>query len=242
MTGKHVGRMPGGVRAGLVWAAVLLAVVAAAGNFGHVLKFATSPDHGRATPTMGVIVALLPDVWLVLSLVKLRYDRRSAAAWVGLGLSVGFVGWATVRMTVGLDGRIVGLTPLAAACGAALLLELSGTSREAVTVAVPESSTGGVIPPVIPPDVSTVTSTVTGPVVEGVTGPVITPVSDAPTTRDVIAAAIARDGCTVAALVQVTGKSRSTVVDHLERLERDKEAVKGKDGLWRARGLKAVAR
>ena len=78
------GKMPVRVRRGLFWAAVALAVVAAAGNFGHVYDFATDPGHGATGQRMGGVVALLPDVLLILCLVKLRYDLWSVQAWFGL--------------------------------------------------------------------------------------------------------------------------------------------------------------
>jgi type IV secretory pathway VirB10-like protein len=80
--------MPDEVRRKLVAAVVVLGVTAALANIGHVYDLAR---HGKQPEALAVFIALTPDILLPLALVKLKYDRRSFWAWVGLLSSITFV-------------------------------------------------------------------------------------------------------------------------------------------------------
>ena len=75
--------MPESVRKAIFAAVVVLAITAAIGNLGHVFDFAHDQDHGGQTKEQAAVASLLPDILLLLSVVKLRYDRRSVWAWSG---------------------------------------------------------------------------------------------------------------------------------------------------------------
>lgn len=170
--------MPDGVRRSLMGAAVLVGVTAAGGNFGHVFDFAR---YGRQGEHMAGIDAALPDVLLVLCLVKLKYDRRSIWAWVGLIAAIGFIVVAGLVTAAGVladtapapVARAVALWPLACAIIAAGLLEArpqkksraeSHTTRVAASSPRSNSNPGSVAaskPPAATP--RTTAGTVAGP-------------------------------------------------------------------------------
>lgn len=121
--------MPAAVRTTLFGAAVLLGVIAAGGNLGHVFDAVRHAGQGKQ---MSVVISLMPDVLMVLCIFKLRYDPRSPWAWAGLFASVGFIIWASVvtsksGLGVGTAGtetrRAVALSPLVVAVIAAGLIE-----------------------------------------------------------------------------------------------------------------------
>jgi hypothetical protein len=93
--------------------AVLLVAVAAVGNIGHTYDHATR--LGQVT-AMAWVIAILPDILLVLSVLRLVTDRRNLWGWAGVASSAGFVAWASIA-TAGRDhgAWIVACAPLVAA-------------------------------------------------------------------------------------------------------------------------------
>ena len=216
MTGKHTAGMPAGVRRALVWAAITLAVVAAAGNFGHVFDFA---DLAQG-PRQSVVVALLPDVALILCVVKLRYQRRSVPAWLGLVTSILFVGVAVWHQADDWVGRLTGLWPLWVACLAAMMIELEKPAREAAGAPAVEGAADPVAQ-VVPEAVAQVAAQpVPEPAVEGSREVAPKPArKPAGETRAAIARILADGPRTVADLQeQGIDISAQSIREHLGRL------------------------
>lgn len=78
--------------------AVTLVVVAAAGNVGHTYDHARA--HGQA-PIMSGIVSVLPDLLIILCIIRLQMNHRNVWAWVGVAGSTAFVEWASVATSTG---------------------------------------------------------------------------------------------------------------------------------------------
>jgi hypothetical protein len=121
--------MPSEVRTLLFGAAVLLGITAAGGNIGHVFDAVRHAGQGER---MAGVIALMPDVLLLLCIFKLRYEHRSRLGWLGLAYSLAFIIWAsTVTASAHLGvgtaepptRRAVGLSPLGFAIIAAGLIE-----------------------------------------------------------------------------------------------------------------------
>jgi hypothetical protein len=130
--------MPASVRKTLMGAAVALGIFAAGGNVGHAFDAVRYAGQG---PKMAIAIALMPDVLLVLSVFKWRYNRRSVMAYVGLMCSVGFLVWASLvsarsHLEPGAADpatrRAVSLSPLIGAIVAAGLIESSPAAALAV--------------------------------------------------------------------------------------------------------------
>lgn len=102
--------------------AVTLVIVAAAGNVGHTYDLAT--NLGQAW-LMAAIIALLPDILLVLSIVRLQLHPQNAWAWIGVAGSTAFVAWASVASAAGHPlGWIPASAPLFAAIVATGMLHM----------------------------------------------------------------------------------------------------------------------
>jgi hypothetical protein len=107
--------------------AVTLVVVAAAGNVGHTYDLATR--LGQAW-LMAAIIALLPDILLVLSIIRLQLDPRNIWAWLGVAGSTAFVAWASVASANGHPyGWIPASAPLFAAIVATGMLHMPRTTH-----------------------------------------------------------------------------------------------------------------
>lgn len=103
--------IPPGARRSLIAGAVVLVVIAAAVNIAHTRQNAI--DQGQDV-TSATVIGFLPDIGLVLSVTRLRYDRRSPWAWVGVAMSVGWVAWSSLAA---IDGRVtLGKVLMALAC------------------------------------------------------------------------------------------------------------------------------
>ncbi len=87
--------------------AAVVSVTVAVGNIGHVYEAAR---HARQGERMATVYAVLPDVLLVLCLLKLKYDGRSVWAWAGLAASIGFIGWAGLITSTGVHPDTAGDT------------------------------------------------------------------------------------------------------------------------------------
>ena len=104
--------VPPKVRRFLVGGAVLLILIAAAVNIAHTRQNAT--DNGQ-DQLSSLVIGFLPDIGLVLSVVRLRYFRRCPWAWTGIAASVAMVAWSSLAVTDGhgLGGKIMALVCLA---------------------------------------------------------------------------------------------------------------------------------
>lgn len=123
--------IPQRTRNGLKAGAVLLVTIAAISNIGHTRMHADRHMPGDGGPWPWV-VAFLPDIGLVLSILRLKYDRSSVWGWGGVVLSGGFVSWAAISTGRQYpSGWIVSLAAVAfAILATGLMHDPSGETRE----------------------------------------------------------------------------------------------------------------
>jgi DNA-binding transcriptional ArsR family regulator len=110
-----------GTRRWLAIGATLLVGIAAAGNVGHTYTHAINLGQQRG---MALVIACLPDVMLILCVLRLRHDRGASWAWLGLAASALLVGWASIATAgTGLGAKVIAVAPMLAAVIAAGLIE-----------------------------------------------------------------------------------------------------------------------
>lgn len=97
----------------LIGQAILMIVIAAAVNIAHTRQHAVDTGQGF-WPSL--VIGFLPDIMLIGSVIRLRYHRRAAFAWIGVGMSAALVGWSalsTVGSGHGTSGALMSLVCLA---------------------------------------------------------------------------------------------------------------------------------
>lgn len=117
--------LPVRARRGLLAGAVLLVAVAAAGNIGHTYDHVNKlAPPGMRDGWMVSVTAVLPDILLILSVTRLRFDRRSIRGWIGAAAATAFVGWSCLSESGDTPWAWVAVGyPLAVAVIAASLME-----------------------------------------------------------------------------------------------------------------------
>lgn len=116
----------------LTWAAVLLGVVAFVGSFEHVSK--TVAHHGQRG-WLAVVIALMPELSVVLAVLKLRRDGVGQLwPWLAGGSAVAFTVAANLAQAESsLWGVVVAGWPAWSAVSAAALIEFRADEPAAVT-------------------------------------------------------------------------------------------------------------
>ncbi len=116
-------------------AVVGLAGFAFVGNAGHAFEMLHGQELANQPVWLAVGGALLPDVLLLVSVIRLRHGLRSFWGWLGLLLAGSFVLWSgLITADHRLVAQIASAWPLAVAITAAGLLEY-GDRQDQVTEA-----------------------------------------------------------------------------------------------------------
>lgn len=97
--------VPDAAKKSFFYGAAAVSITVAVGNIGHVYEAAR---HARQGERMATVYAIVPDILLVLCLLKLKYNRRSPWAWAGLTASIGFIGWAGLITSTGVSPDTAG--------------------------------------------------------------------------------------------------------------------------------------
>ncbi len=112
---KEIQALPDSARRGLVGGAVLLVVIAAAVNISHTYGEAKFQGQEQLP---AAAISVIPDIMLVLSVMRLRYHRRAGWAWAGVVMSVLLIAWSALQQAGqahGTGGMVMSLVCLLAA-------------------------------------------------------------------------------------------------------------------------------